>query len=266
MREQGKEDIDESDSVLNLHVQAAMVKLDNTASKSKYQSTQREPSNMLVFWTLSPSPSNQQLTRTNKCQHNSSLERCIDVILPEGTRWNCSISGLFITPAFKYSYGYRWIFLSPIALNEVAKVGDLVSILQPSKNSFNLARMLFINWLTVKHSHLWNVDNGHLSSKGYFPPLWSNGCAARRKTTAAGKTREIWVKTVWFPSPPPKQREEALRRHWGILVLLVCSVFQPQLSQSVVCFTESFYLFLPLSFPSPVHPFAFPSCPYNSCT
>lgn len=94
------------------------VELGNAVSKPKSQSTKWDPSNMLVSWTLPPSPSNQQLMRTNKCQCNSSLERCIDIILPVGMRWNCSISRLFIFPTFKYSYKYFWSFLFPIALNE----------------------------------------------------------------------------------------------------------------------------------------------------
>lgn len=124
---------------------------------------------------------------------------------------------------------------------------NLVLIFLPRKRSFILARMLlFINCLMEKHSGLWN-------STGYFP------LSEISIVPHAGKQQ---LQTKWggskskqyYPLHLPWNREDAVCRHCVFLFLLVCQCFPTPAftTHSLLCFTESFFLLLPLPFLSPV--------------
>lgn len=106
--------------------------------------------------------------------------------------------------------------------------------------------LLFINWLTEKHNRLWNEDNGHLRSKGCFPlPEISSVLHAGKQQLQAEHGRSKSNRCYPLHLPRNKDNTLFIGDFWFCFFVMFS---KPSFHYSLLCFSESFSLLLPLPF------------------
>lgn len=234
-----------------------LVELDNTASKSKSQSTKWDPLiHLFLEHYLLPPPISSW-----RGPINASRTALARDVLASFCLWELDGIAVYLDCLFSQLLNIHIntseVFFCPLPWMKDSR-SHLVLMFLPRKNSFVLARMLlFITWLMEKHKCLWNVDNDLLHSKENFLLSEISTVLHARKQQLQAKQGRSKSKQC-YPLHLIWNKEKMLFLGPGDFWFRSFVMFSnPSFHYSLVCFTESFSLLLPLSFLSPV-PVCFP--------
>lgn len=184
---QGEKGTDESDSVLNLHVQEEMNSWNWVILQANPNPKARNGTPLICLFPehyLLPPPISSW-----RGPINASITALQRDVLASFCLWELNGIAAYLDCLFSLLLNIHMntceVFFCPLPSMKDSK-SHLVLIFLPRKNSFILARiLLFINWLREKHKHLWNVDNGHLHSGGNSPlseiSMQENGSCRQNK-------------------------------------------------------------------------------------